>query len=364
MSPGRNRRIAFYAPMKAPDHPNPSGDRLIGRLLMAALEKAGWAPHLASRLRSHQKTGEAEAQERMFREAAKTRQEVLRACEASKPALWFTYHCYYKAPDLIGPHVARALSIPYVVAEGYRSKKRLNGPYARFAEASEQALDQARIIFHMQPRGMDALERDRTEGQRLISLPPFADPGTAPPPRQANEGSIRLLTVAMMRPGDKLASYHALAAALPFVKCDWRLELVGDGTAEAEVKAAFSGMGERVKFIGRIDDPAALREVYESADLFLWPGINEAFGMVYLEAQAAALPCIAEDRPGVRNVIGPSGRLVPEGDSAAFARAIDDFAADRPALAAAGDSARGYVTARHGVDAAAALLNESLESLL
>jgi hypothetical protein len=31
-------RIAFHAPLKPPDHPVPSGDRLVGRLLMAALK--------------------------------------------------------------------------------------------------------------------------------------------------------------------------------------------------------------------------------------------------------------------------------------------------------------------------------------
>ena len=34
-----------------------------------------------------------------------------------RPDLWFTYHLYYKAPDWLGPRVAEALSIPYVVAE-------------------------------------------------------------------------------------------------------------------------------------------------------------------------------------------------------------------------------------------------------
>ena len=34
-------RIAFYAPMKPPNHPVPSGDRTMARLMMAALELAG-----------------------------------------------------------------------------------------------------------------------------------------------------------------------------------------------------------------------------------------------------------------------------------------------------------------------------------
>ncbi|WP_035670480.1 hypothetical protein [Azospirillum brasilense] len=45
-------RIAFYAPLKSPTHPVPSGDRRMARLLMAALERAGHAVTLASTLRS------------------------------------------------------------------------------------------------------------------------------------------------------------------------------------------------------------------------------------------------------------------------------------------------------------------------
>jgi len=33
-------RVAFYAPMKAPDDPKPSGDRMMARLLIKALDAA------------------------------------------------------------------------------------------------------------------------------------------------------------------------------------------------------------------------------------------------------------------------------------------------------------------------------------
>ncbi|WP_340108430.1 glycosyltransferase family 4 protein [Pikeienuella sp. HZG-20] len=364
MTAPAHRRIAFYAPMKAPDHPNPSGDRRVARLLMRALDRAGWETKLASRLRTHQSVGNPVAQDMLFQEAERVADKLLNDYAAgAPPAIWFTYHCYYKAPDLIGPTVARALSIPYVVAEGYRARKRLDGPYARFAHASERALDQARLIFHLQARGLDALERDRPEGQKLIPLPPFTALGAEPAARAPNEGRLNLLTVAMMRPGDKLASYRALASALSALTLDWRLTVIGDGAARPEVEAAFAALRPRVVFRGQINDRDALRSAYETADLFLWPGVNEAFGMAYLEAQSAGVACVAEDRIGVRDVIGPSGRLTAPGDPAAFAAAIAALAEDRGALAAAGRAARAHVKARHGVSAAAARLNVALEAL-
>ena len=44
------RPVAFYAPLKSPNHPLPSGDRTMARLLMKALDRAGYAPQLASEI--------------------------------------------------------------------------------------------------------------------------------------------------------------------------------------------------------------------------------------------------------------------------------------------------------------------------
>jgi len=49
---------------------------------------------------------------------------------AEQPALWFTYHLYHKAPDHIGPVVARQLGIPYVLAEASYAAKQARGPSA------------------------------------------------------------------------------------------------------------------------------------------------------------------------------------------------------------------------------------------
>ncbi|MEM7522226.1 MAG: glycosyltransferase family 4 protein [Pseudomonadota bacterium] len=358
-----NRRIAFYAPMKAPDHPSPSGDRRIARLLMHALDRAGWDTRLASRLRAHQRDGNHVAQDYLFQEADRIADRMIADMAEAPPAVWFTYHCYYKSPDLIGPKVAAGLDIPYVVAEGYRARKRLEGPYARFSAASEKALDQARIIFYFSHRGHDALVRDKTEGQELIHLPPFTALGDAPPAK-TSAGPLQLATVAMMRPGDKTASYELLAGAVATLDCDWRLSVIGDGANREAVEAMFAPVADKVTFLGQIDERDDILAVYEAADLFVWPGVNEAFGMVYLEAQAAGLPCVAEDRDGVREVVGPMGRLTDPAEDGAIAAAIDALAADRAALGAAGLAAREHVMSRHGVNAAADLLNRSLEAVV
>ena len=46
-------KIAFYAPMKPPDAPRPSGDRTIARLLLRAMAIAGHEATVASAVRSY-----------------------------------------------------------------------------------------------------------------------------------------------------------------------------------------------------------------------------------------------------------------------------------------------------------------------
>ena len=60
--------------------------------------------------------------------------------------VWFTYHSYYKAPDLLGPVASKRMKIPYVIFQGIYSTKRrrklnslpgfyLNTKYALFRRA-------------------------------------------------------------------------------------------------------------------------------------------------------------------------------------------------------------------------------------
>ncbi len=352
-------RVAFYAPLKSPRHPTASGDRQIARNLMTALERALGRPVvLASELRSFEPKGSADTQARLQQDATA---EVDRLCsDLSDIALWVTYHNYYKAPDLIGPAVSRLMNIPYVLIEATRARSRLEGPWSEFAKAAETASDAAQVIFHFTANDLIALSRDRVEGQTLVELPPFLNRDDLP---AASECTGAMLSVGMMRPGDKLASYRLVAEALSLMSSrSWRFEIAGDGPARSEVEEAFAPFGERVRFLGALG-PEALEAVYRSASMLVWPGVNEAFGMVYLEAQAAGLPVVAQDRPGVRDVLGPGPHPAPDDGAAGLARQMDRFLADDKLRRTAGHAARARIQARHLLPAAAHTLAQALQPL-
>lgn len=352
-------RIAFYAPMKPPDHPTPSGDRRMARLLMQALEKAGYDTGVASELRSRDGVGNPDAQAALIREAALELERLTAHWHNDPPALWFTYHCYYKAPDLLGPALADHFGIPYVIAEASRARKRLTGPWAAFARRAESAIDRADLLLAMTEHDRSALDRDARNGQQIADFPPFIDIGPVAVSK-AQSSTLRLLTVAMMRGPDKRASYRRLATALRGLDSGaWCLTIVGDGPERAEVEAMFEAYGDQVIFAGQISDEHRLQTYYAQSDVFVWPGVNEAYGMVYLEAQAAGTAVVAEDWPGPRSVIAPSSALVPKDDARAFRDAIMRLSADPEA----GRAARRHVLNHHEIDGASARLKSLLGDL-
>jgi glycosyltransferase involved in cell wall biosynthesis len=366
-----DKPVAFYAPLKSPDHPLPSGDRTMARLLVKTLARAGFSPQIASELRTLDKTGDGRVQEALRQQSLTEASRLIAHYEAlpeeQRPCLWFTYHVYYKAPDWIGPLVSRALNIPYVIAEGSRAAKRAEGLWALGHAGAEEALNQADAVFVMTAHDRVALGRGRPSHQALIDLPPFMDAEEWPEPSSSRiSGEKRLLTVGMMREGDKLASYRILASALETIaELPWSLDIIGDGEARADVERAFAPLGNRVCFHGQIDSRSELAELYQSADLFVWPAVNEAYGMVLLEAQCFGCAVVAGDFGGVASVVksGETGLLTSPGDVTAFAQAVRGLLDDPERLRALGINAQRFIREERSLHGASMRLREALSQL-
>jgi glycosyltransferase involved in cell wall biosynthesis len=361
-------RIAFYAPLKPPDHPVPSGDRRVGRLFLDALRLAGHEPFLASRLRSFDGSGEPARQAHLAALGRRTAARLLRRWQETPetaPELWLTYHLYYKAPDWLGPAVSTALGIPYVVAEASHAAKRATGPWALGHRAVEQALRQADAVIGLNSADRAGVMPLLRRSQQWFALPPFLDVRGYPARRPRPEGPPRLVTVAMMRPGDKLASYRLLGAALAqSLDLAWSLDVVGDGPARDEVEQALAPFGARVAYHGALGE-AAVAEALAAADLYVWPAINEAFGMALLEAQAGGLPVVAGASGGVGDVVasGVTGLLVPPGDADAFAAALRQLILDPETRAAMAVAAQIKARRDHDLPAAAGRLAGLIDGL-
>jgi glycosyltransferase involved in cell wall biosynthesis len=122
-----------------------------------------------------------------------------------------------------------------------------------------------------------------------------------------------------------------VAAALQARGVPHHVLVVGDGPARGWIEERLPG----ATFAGFLTGPELAR-AYGSSDMFLNPSVTETFGNVTLEAMACAVPAVAAAATGSSSLVtdGVSGRLVPPGDIAAFADALEAYARD-PALRAA-----------------------------
>jgi glycosyltransferase involved in cell wall biosynthesis len=112
----------------------------------------------------------------------------------------------------------------------------------------------------------------------------------------------------------------------------------GVGDAEGHVQRRIEGMGDRVRRLGRVSE-ADLAGLLDLATVVAVPSRYEGFGLPALEAMAAGVPVVAADATALPEVLGPAGVLVPPGDVAGWAAALDRLLRDpgeRARLAEAG----------------------------
>jgi glycosyltransferase involved in cell wall biosynthesis len=358
-------RIAFYAPLKSPDHPIPSGDRLMARLLVAALRRAGHDVEIASELRSYSASSAAGAHDEAMRAAESEVARLSRQWSTGRaPDLWFCYHPYSKAPDLIGPHLSRLFGLAYVTAEASYSTRRNIGAWADSQVLVVEAVRQAAVNICLREKDRAGLLTVAPDG-RFDILEPFIDTAAYRDTKPSLD-SRRIVTVAMMRQGDKLESYRLLARALEKIEhLKWTIAIAGDGPGRPEVMAQFARLDPaRLEWLGE-RQAAEMPSIYGRGAIYAWPGCGEAYGLAYLEAQAAGLPVVAQDIDGVPGVVrnGETGMLTPAGDTSAFADAIAGLLGDASLRQSMSQAARRFVFDERSFEVASARLASILETV-
>lgn len=349
--------IALYAPMKPLDHPDPSGDRTIGRELAGALADHGLTIMVPSRFRSRWFS----ARPRLWLTALAERRRALEEASRARVRLWLTYHAYYKAPDVIGPFVARELGIPYVIFQGIYSTRPRRALKTRLGyECNRRSLLAARLVFTNRKLDLANLRRLLPE-ERLVYLPPGIDPTPFTFDGQSRrelrrawgvEGEPVVVTAAMFRDDVKTQSLTYLLERLgDLARAGTRffLVLAGDGVTRDRLQAlAEREVPGRYRFLGQLPREE-LGAVFGAGDVFAFPGIGESLGMVYLEAQAAGLPVVALADGGVPEVVrhGETGFLIRPGDDAGYCRALAGLLADKVRRRAMGEAAEAHVRLRH-----------------
>lgn len=331
-------RVAFFAPHKPIDHHLPSGDLIIGKTLHNFLQSQGHELLIASRFRLRHITNTPLKWPALSLEYKHT----LKRVKEFQPDLWLTYHSYYKSPDLLGPYISEKLGIPYVIYQGvFATKHRRNYKTWAGYMANKHALLYADHVFANKDIDFQNLSRIIMP-EKLSRTYPGIDPDKFTHyPQGAEEirekyglnGKKIILSAAMLREDVKAESISDLIhafAKLTAKEPDARLLIAGDGEARTRLeKLAKEKTGDKITFLGKVERDK-LYKYYSAADIFAYPGINEALGMVYLEAQSCGLPVVAYSTRGPKEAVahGKTGFLSPEGNIAEMSASLSKLLKD------------------------------------
>jgi phosphatidyl-myo-inositol alpha-mannosyltransferase len=181
---------------------------------------------------------------------------------------------------------------------------------------SERAAEVARRrvggSFEIVPDGVDV--------QRFARASPAGLPGNG----------RRLLFVGRLHARKGFPVLVDAFARLATAHADLGLTVVGDGGQRTALERLPTAVRSRVSMLGPISNDR-LPPIHAACDVFVAPNTGgESFGVVLVEAMAAGLPVVASRIGGFDEVVrnGVDGLLVPPGDPAALASALDQVLRD------------------------------------
>ena len=145
-----------------------------------------------------------------------------------------------------------------------------------------------------------------------------------------------------------------------------RLVIAGDGKERDKLqRLAEAQLPERFHFAGEIPRREMFR-YYSASDVFVFPGIQESLGMVFLEAQSCGLPVVAFDNAGVPEAVqdGKTGFLVPMYAAKPFADAIERLLKNKELRQQMSRAARSHIRQAHDLNKNYQKMETKLQSLI
>lgn len=200
-------------------------------------------------------------------------------------------------------------------SHGYRLRREISHRYG--------LLDAVTTVTEADAR--DYRTRLRLPGVRIEAIPNSVPEPAGPPA----DGDARWIVAAgrlhrVKRYDVLIRAFAEIAAVRP----EWRLRIYGAGDASGNERQSLGalvdelGLRERVFLMGSVDPMEA---EWPKSSIAAVTSERESFGMTIVEAMRCGVPVVATDCPhGPAEIIddGTDGRLVPLGDTGAFAKAL------------------------------------------
>jgi len=200
--------------------------------------------------------------------------------------------------------------------------------------------------------------------QPIVAPMPVA-PSLFHPPSQGQRRSDRLLFVGKL---SEQKGLHHLLRALTLMTAQPTVDVVGAGRVDDSYVrnlAVELGLDARINWHPLLTQ-AELAELYRSATIHVIPALEEGLGLTAVESLLCETPVVAFASGGVPDIIVPntSGILVPPGDVAELARALDRLLVDGTEREGLGKRGRDFAMAHFSPDAVAARYASVYEQVL
>jgi len=237
-------------------------------------------------------------------------------------------------PDIIHAHVYAAgftailmkviFRIPVIVSE-HSSEFMRNALKPLAGIKARLALNQADAVLPVSRHLMEAIKGYHI-GRRSLVVPNAVNTELFHPPADGEElGKRKILFVGLLKPLKGMSSLLAALAILARRRRDFVLDIVGNGPDREEYEKITGRLGleKFVRFHG-LKTKKEVARIMRECSFLVQPSLVETFGVTVIEAMASGKPVVATDLPVFREKITMGrGILVPTGDNAALAGAID-----------------------------------------
>ena len=254
-------------------------------------------------------------------------------------------HTHSSKPGILGRVAARRAGVPRIVHHVHSFAFHEFSPrwqtvvYSNIERWASQFCDRV-IVVNQEEREL-AVRRGIVPAEKCLTVYNGVDLERFKPDRETWRGRMRCEYG--LRPHDTVILFMGrldvpkqplilprIAAALELERPadDWRMLIVGSGPMRERFEREIIAhrVGRRFVLVDWQDEP---QRVYQAADIWLQPSLWEGLSLTLLEAHASALPCVASNVKGNREVVVPqAGKLCEPQDAAQYAmelaRLIDD----------------------------------------
>ncbi|KPJ60530.1 MAG: hypothetical protein AMJ46_05845 [Latescibacteria bacterium DG_63] len=255
----------------------------------------------------------------VFQDAPYSLSLAAKMCEVAELQSIDILHVHYAIPHAVSAYLARSMFEPgrlVTVTTLHGTDITLVGQEPSFHRITKFSIESSDCVTAVSEFLRARTEESFQTSKEIEVIPNFVDVTKFQPEGATVEkelfcpsGQPLLIHASNFRPVKNISGVVRVFSRVR-AEIDCRLVMIGDGPEmlPAEKLCAQLGIGDDVLFLGNQE---CIERILPVADLLLLPSEHESFGLVCLEAMSCAVPVVATNVGGVKEVVehGKTGFL-------------------------------------------------------